>query len=32
VVKCSVLPPSVTLLWYMTTVVRKHVSIVSNLF
>ena len=32
VVKCSVLPPSVTLLWYMTTQVRKHVSINSIQF
>ena len=32
VVKCSVLQPSVTHLWYMITLVRKHVSINSIQF
>ena len=32
VMKCSVLPPSVTHLWYMMTLVRKHVSINSIQF
>jgi len=32
VVKCSVLPPNVTLLWYMTTLVIKHITINSIVF